>query len=69
MNEWGHFVEDVRSFYDVDLSCISSDFEKVTFRTELHAGSKWQRRTVFVWQQCAAVMIKTRVLHGATPLP
>lgn len=29
MNEWGHFVEDVRSFYDVDLSCISEDFEKV----------------------------------------
>lgn len=30
MNEWGHFVEDVRSFYDVDLSCVSADFEKVS---------------------------------------
>ena len=27
MGEWGHFVEDVRAFYDVDLACLAPAYE------------------------------------------
>ena len=28
-HEWGNFVADMRAYYDVDLSCVSPDFEVI----------------------------------------
>jgi hypothetical protein len=40
LGEWNNFVEDVQAYYDVDLSCITKEYESEQ-REYLHQTASW----------------------------